>query len=151
MIISFDLDDTLIPGMKQFPVERKALWHRLFSREKIRQGTVRLMKQLRQDNHRLYVYTTSYRSPAYVKRLFLSYGIRIDKVINKNTHDKILGKRAGSISKYPPAFNIDVHIDDSPGVAMEGEEHGFRTIIIAEEDGEWTETILHQLAINKRL
>nr|WP_295875515.1 hypothetical protein [uncultured Chitinophaga sp.] len=137
--------------MKQFPVERKTIWHRLFSREKIRQGTVRLMKQLRRDNHRLYVYTTSYRSPAYVRRLFLSYGIGLDKIINKNIHDKTLGKTAGSISKYPPAFDIDVHIDDSPGVAMEGERHGFRTIIIAEGDVEWTETVVHQLAINKRL
>lgn len=145
MVISFDLDDTLIPGMKQFPVEQTSLWQRLFSREKIREGTVRLMKQLRQHNHRLYVYTTSYRSPAYVRRMFLSYGISLDKIINKNIHDKTMGKTGGSISKYPPAFNIDVHIDDSPGVAIEGERYGFRTIIIAEGDKDWTETILKTL------
>ncbi|MGN7819165.1 hypothetical protein ACTJJB_03490 [Chitinophaga sp. 22536] len=131
--------------MKQFPVERKSIWQRLISRECIRAGTVRLMKQLRQDNHRLYVYTTSYRSPAYINRLFLSYGIRLDKIINKSIHDKTLGKTAGSISKYPPAFNIDVHIDDSPGVAMEGERHHFNTIIVAERDSEWTEMILRAL------
>lgn len=145
MIISFDLDDTLIPGMKQFPVERKSILSRLISRESIREGTVRLMKQLRQDNHQLYVYTTSYRSPAYIRRLFWSYGIRLDKVINKSIHDKTLGKTAGSISKYPPAFNIDVHIDDSPGVAIEGERHHFNTIIVAEQDSDWTAILLQQL------
>ncbi|WP_223151631.1 hypothetical protein [Chitinophaga varians] len=132
--------------MKQFPVEQKSIWQRIVSRECIREGTVRLMKRLRQDHHRLYVYTTSYRSPAYVRRLFLSYGVRLDKVINKSLHDKMLGKTAGSISKYPPAFNIDVHIDDSPGVAIEGTRHQFNTIIVAERDNDWTATVLKQIA-----
>jgi FMN phosphatase YigB (HAD superfamily) len=146
MIISFDLDDTLIPGMKQFPTEARGLWQKLFSREKIRAGTVQLMKTLKAREHRIFVYTTSYRSPAYIRRLFFSYGIYPEMIINKTIHDKTLGERAGSISKYPPAFNIDVHVDDSPGVGMEGERHHFKTIIIAEMDTDWVNNILAQLA-----
>ncbi|MBO9730855.1 MAG: hypothetical protein J7623_19605 [Chitinophaga sp.] len=145
MNISFDLDDTLIPGVKRFPVERRTIWQKLVSRESLRSGTVALMKRLIQDNHRVHIYTTSYRSPFYIRMLFLSYGIYVNKIINKSVHDKTLEKRAGSISKYPPAFGIDWHIDDSPGVAIEGTRHQFRTIIIPENDMEWTTTILTQL------
>lgn len=146
MIISFDLDDTLIPGMKQFPTERRGIWQKLFSREKIRAGTIELIKALKAKNHRIFIYTTSYRSPAYIRRLFFSYGIFPEKIINKSVHDKTLGKRGAAISKYPPAFNIDVHIDDSPGVAMEGDRHQFNTIIVAEEDLHWGNNILQQIA-----
>jgi hypothetical protein len=45
-----------------------------------------------------------------------------------------------------PAFNIDVHVDDSPGVCMEGERHQFKTIIIAETDTDWVNNILAQIA-----
>jgi len=40
MTISFDLDDTLIPGMKRFPTESQRFWHRLVSREKLGAGTL---------------------------------------------------------------------------------------------------------------
>lgn len=145
MIISFDLDDTLIPGMKQFPTEHRGIWQRLFSREKIRAGTIELMKTLKAKDHRIFVYTTSYRSPAYIRRLFFSYGIFPEKIINKPLHDKTLGKRGALISKYPPAFNIDVHIDDSPGVAMEGDRYQFNTIIVAEDNLQWGDNILQQI------
>lgn len=146
MIISFDLDDTLIPGMKQFPTEQRGIWQKLFSREKIRAGTIDLMKALKAGEHRIFVYTTSYRSPAYIRRLFFSYGIYPEKIINKTLHDKTLREKATLISKYPPAFNIDVHIDDSPGVAIEGDRHHFNTIIIAENDLHWGNHILQQIA-----
>lgn len=145
-IISFDLDDLLIPGIKRFPVERDLLWHRLFSREKIRQGTIPLMRALRARGCRIYIYTTSYRSPAYIRRLFFPYGIFPEKIVNKTLHDKILGERAHRISKYPPAFNIDIHVDDAPGVGIEGERYHFPTIIIGEDDHHWGDTILQRVA-----
>ncbi|NLU95920.1 hypothetical protein [Chitinophaga sp. Ak27] len=145
-IISFDLDDLLIPGIKRFPVERNYLWHRLFSREKIRQGTISLIQALRARGCRIYIYTTSYRSPAYIRRLFFPYGIFPKKIINKTLHDKILGERAHRISKYPPAFNIDIHVDDAPGVGIEGECYHFPTIIIGEDDLHWVDTVLQRLS-----
>ncbi|MEV4884649.1 hypothetical protein MRBLMN1_003175 [Chitinophaga ginsengisegetis] len=146
MIISFDLDDTLIPGIKTFPTEPQTLWHKLFSREKLRSGTIRLMKALQGKGHSVYIYTTSYRSPLYIRRLFFSYGIRLNKIINKRIHDETLRERAGIISKYPPAFSIDIHIDDSPGVAMEGGRYHFKTIIIEENNTGWTDFILAHLS-----
>ena len=42
-------------------------------------------------------------------------------------------------------FHIDIHIDDSQGVKMEGEKYGFKTIIISETDENWTQTILKSI------
>lgn len=145
MTISFDLDDTLIPGMKRFPTEPRRFWHKLVSREQLRAGTLSLMKTLKEQGHKVYVYTTSLRSPAYIRRLFLSYGIRLDRVINKSIHDKVLLNQAGWVSKLPSAFNIDLHIDDSPGVEQEGIQFNFRTIIVEEHDEEWVDNILRRL------
>lgn len=44
MIISFDLDDTLIPGVKKFETEKRSVFQKLFGIEKIRLGTIELMK-----------------------------------------------------------------------------------------------------------
>lgn len=142
MIISFDLDDTLIPGMKQFPLEPQRIWQRCLAKERLRAGTVRLFQTLRNRGHEVYVYTTSYRSVNRIKWLFWLYGIRLDKVINKPIHDRVLGQRAGRISKYPPAFNIDVHIDDSPGVEREGKLYSYRVFIVSEKENDWVEKLL---------
>lgn len=40
MTISFDLDDTLIPGRKRFKTERQSLFQKLVGYEKIRLGTI---------------------------------------------------------------------------------------------------------------
>ncbi|WP_211323866.1 hypothetical protein [Chitinophaga dinghuensis] len=109
------------------------------------------MKVLRQNDYNVCVYTTSYRSPFYVRKLFFSYGITIDRVINKRIHDKVLGARGGQISKYPPAFDIDIHVDDAPGVGIEGERHHFNTIIIAENDPDWEATILNRLGLSENV
>lgn len=145
MTISFDLDDTLIPGMKQFPTEPQRFWHRLFSREKLRAGTPALMKALKGQDCKIYIYTTSLRSPAYIRRLFLSYGISLDKVINKTVHDKALKGQAGTPSKLPSIFDIDLHIDDSPGVEEEGIRFNFRTLIVEEHDGDWVNSVLRTI------
>ena len=45
-------------------------------------------------------------------------------------------------TKYPKHFNIDLHIDDSIGVKMEGEMFGFQVLQIDTLIDEWVETIL---------
>jgi hypothetical protein len=45
-------------------------------------------------------------------------------------------------SKYPPAFGIDLHVDDSEGVAEEGRRHHFGVVVVSPQDPEWTATVL---------
>jgi hypothetical protein len=145
MIVSFDLDDTLIPGTKTFDTEKQTVVHRLLGFERIRLGTIELFRALGQKGHSIYIYTTSFRSVTKIKLIFYSYGIPVDMVINQQLHDSVLKKTRTRTSKYPPAFDIDVHIDDSPGLRIEGERFNFKTIIVSEKDKNWAQTILDNL------
>lgn len=73
--------------------------------------------------------------------MFYLYGIRLDKVINQQVHNQFV-RIPSKPSKYPPAFNIDLHIDDSKGVEMEGNHFNFRTVIISEDNLNWTNDVL---------
>lgn len=77
--------------------------------------------------------------------MFYSYGISVDFIINQQKHQKKHRKKDVYCSKFPPIFNIDIHVDDSIGVEREGEKYGFKTIIISETDDNWTETILKEI------
>lgn len=78
---------------------------------------------------------------------FFLHGVKIDKVINQKTHDKILKEKAKNHSKYPPIFNIDIHVDDSKDMEIEGEQHNFKTIIVTETDLTWTDHVLTRIAL----
>ena len=142
MTISFDLDDTLIPGTNIFETEKQNLIQKLTGIERIRGGTIEFFKELRSRGHRIYIYTTSFRPELKTKLTFLFYGIPVDRVINQQCHDKELKENRSRFSKFPPAFGIDIHVDDSPGLKIEGDKFSFRTIIIDENDLNWTYKIL---------
>ena len=142
MTISFDLDDTLIPGRKTFETETRNVMQRLMGIGKIRKGSIELFKNLRSDGHSIYIYTTSLRSTVSVKITFLCYGIPVDKVINQQCHDEQLKGHKRICSKFPPAFGIDIHVDDSPGVEIEGNKFKFKTVIVGESDLNWTEKVI---------
>lgn len=145
MKISFDLDDTIIPGSKVFETERQTLFQKLLGVERIRKGTVALFKTLRKQGHSVGIYTTSHRSYSRVKLLFLLNGFSIDFVINQKRHSLKLSGSGIHCSKYPKAFDIDLHIDDSRGVEMEGQRYGFKTLIIGEDQLEWVSCVLNKL------
>jgi hypothetical protein len=145
MIISFDLDDTLIPGTKRFATEKRSIFQRLLGIEEIRVGTIELIKACQRKGHKVYVYTTSLRSVRRIKWVFYTYGIRLEKVINLGVHDRMLSNEQSKPSKYPPAFGIDLHVDDAEGVALEGQRFNFRTVIILPDNIHWTDDILNML------
>lgn len=144
MKISFDLDDTIISATK-FSLEKKSVWSKIINAERIRLGTIVLFKKLRAKNHKIYIYTTSYRTKIKIKFMFLSYGIPVDFVINQQLHDKRVRKKGKNISKFPPEFDIDIHIDDSIGVEMEGKNFGFKTIVVSVDDINWVNSILQKI------
>ena len=49
-------------------------------------------------------------------------------------------------SKYPPAFGIDVLVDDSQGAVLEGKRYGFQVIQVSPQDEQWVENVLAGLA-----
>src|SRR5690242_1122573 len=118
MRISFDVDDTLVCG-PSIPTEQFVpRWKRLWYPEPLRHGTRDLMRSLLEQKHKLWIYTTSFRRACYLCGWFRSFGVPISGVVNQRRHEQVVGRRGPS--KYPPAFGIDLHVDDSDGVADEG-------------------------------
>jgi len=141
MKISFDLDDTLIPALKLFTTEPLNWLQRLLGVEPIRLGTIKFMEQLKSEGHGICIYTTSFRKEFSIRLTFWTYGVALREVINQSKHDRILGEKRNLYSKYPPAFDIDLHVDDSPGVAIEGRRFNFNTVIVEDDSINWMLTV----------
>ena len=135
MRIAFDLDGTLIPAAgSPMLVERLSSIARCVSREQIRAGTPRLLRQLRGRGHEVWLYTTSFRNPTRMRVWFATFGVRLDGVVNQTRHNACVTVAS---SKYPPAFGIDLLVDDAEGVRLEGKRFGFRVLNVNENDAAW--------------
>ncbi|RTQ50144.1 hypothetical protein EJV47_10945 [Hymenobacter gummosus] len=147
MRLAFDLDNTLIRAGHPFALDAPRLgWlARLLGPEPLRQGTAELLRHCQRQGWQVWIYTTSYRSAGYIRRLFWLHGVRLDGVVNQRRHEREARVRC---SKHPPSFGIDVLVDDAPGVALEGEQYGFRTIIVDPRDEQWIETVQRALALS---
>jgi hypothetical protein len=143
--ISFDLDDTLICYQDGTPYEPRLGWPwRTFFHEPLRRGARQLMHTLALQGWELWVYTTSHRAPRDVKWWLWCHGIRVRRVINQDVHERHLfhDRRERHPSKNPRAFGIDLHVDDSEGVAEEGRKHGFEVVVVSPTDPDWAEKVL---------
>ena len=130
--ISFDVDDTLACHFSQGDAECSRLpaaVHRWLG-EPLRSGTRELARELRRRGCSIWVYTSSGRTPAYVRRWLLLYGVRIDGVVNSVLHKQAL----------------DLHVDDSEGVRLEGYDHGFRVVVVQPDDTQWAQRVLDAVA-----
>ena len=133
----FRLDNTLIRCGHDFPSETPQLriLARLLSNEQLRYGIKALTDHCRQRGWEIWAYTTSCRSVQRIRRLFWHHGIRLDAVVNQQRHNLEARVRC---TKYLPSFGIDLLVDDSEGVRIEGEQHGFRVLVVRPEDEQWT-------------
>jgi hypothetical protein len=88
--------------------------------EPLQLGSIRLIKELRQKGHEVWIYTSSQHGLVYIKMWLCLYGIRVDGIINPKVHfdNKNHLNFSCRPSKYPPAFGIDLHFDDSLGVVI---------------------------------
>lgn len=144
MRVSFDLDDTLFVDPKKFSAESSLQFpfNKLY-KERLRLGTISLLKALKEKGVEVWIYTTSFRSERYIRGLFRRYGISVDGIVNGFRHSSEVqsGKREPMPSKYPSKYKIDLHIDDDISVKQNGDTYGFRVMIIGEDDPDWTRKI----------
>lgn len=147
MRLAFDLDNTLIRCGHDFPLEQpqRRRWAMLLNHEPLRHGIQALVADCRRRGWEVWVYTTSYRSAWRIQRLFWLHGIRLDGVVNQQRHDREVSARC---TKHPPSFGIDVLVDDSEGVRIEGERHGFRVLVVAPEDEQWAAKVRAALDVD---
>ena len=154
MRISFDLDDTLFVAEENFKTERALRFpFRVIYKERLRLGTISLMKYIREQKMELWVYTTSYRSENYIRGLFRCYGIKLDAVVNGERHAKEVqaGHTEGMPSKYPSKYRIDLHIDDDKSVSENGKIYGFHVFIVGKQDDAWADKIIKEIERIRRL
>lgn len=145
MNISFDLDSTLIPCGDEFKTEKRNVLTKLLGIEKIRLGTYTIIKELQNKEHKVHIYTTSFRSKIRIRLTLLYYGIKISRIVNQTENYKILLKKNIKSSKYPSAFGFDLHIDDSKGVEIESKSYKFDVIIIDPSDDNWIDKIRNEV------
>lgn len=145
MRISFDLDDTLICRSNQ-PCESPNWrpWNRLIRIEPLRLGSRLLFNRLRERGCEIWIYTSSGRSQRSILRWLRRFGLQVDDVVNEavdgSEPDPVSPFRRPS--KNPRAFGIDLHVDDSEGVRLEGERFGFRVLLVSPVDDDWVSRIL---------
>jgi len=143
MKISFDLDDTLLMYGDTVATEPRLhlLW-RLFVRdEPLRLGARRLVDELRQRGHEIWIYTSSGRRAGWIRWWLRLHCIRVDGVVDGATHAKCFGE--GSLpTKRPHVFGISLHVDNSRGVAIEGERYGFDVCLVEPSLIEWVDYVL---------
>src|SRR5581483_12415376 len=140
MRISFDVDDTLVCDAT-VPAELFVPWWKRWRYpERLRHGTRALLHELAAGRHELWIYTTSYRPARYLRGWFRSFGVRIYDVVNQDRHERVVGRQGPS--KYPPAFGIDLYVDDSEGVAEEGRRHRFPVVVVSPADPDWGARVL---------
>jgi hypothetical protein len=148
--VSFDVDDTLVCHGTGTCCETSYIpaFIRRWLGEPLRLGTVALVRELRRRECSVWIYTTSGRSSFYIRRWLLLHGIRVDGVVNSERHRQGLAVYGYTRlpSKFPPAFGIDLHVDDSEGVRMEGDAHGFRVVVVRPDDQHWTRRVLDAVA-----
>lgn len=146
MIISFDIDDTLIPCSWEFDLEKPTLITKLLGAEPLRKGTITLFSELENQGFEIWIYTTSFRTKWSLSKTFWAYGLKPRRIINETINQKLLRKHQCKTSKNPKLFGIDTHVDDSKGVWLEGQQVGFKVIHVKPDDQQWVETIFKELS-----
>ena len=148
MKVSFDLDDTLFVSPDNFKTEAelKFPFNKIY-KERLRYGTIDLMNWIKEQGIELWVYTTSFRSERYIRKLFRCYGIKLDDVVNGERHAREVqaDKKEAMPSKYPGKYRIDLHIDDDISVKENGRAYGFKVFIIGAQDEQWTNKIKNEI------
>ena len=147
MRISFDLDEVLFVDPNTFEIEDPPRFplDRIY-RERLRKGTVRLIRTLQEEEFEAWVYTSSFRSEKYIRSLFRCYGIRFDGIINAQRHLREVQKGHGHLlpQKVPGYYHIDLHVDDEDVIHQYGKQYGFKTCKVCEPDPDWVEKVLDQ-------
>lgn len=147
MRVSFDLDEVLFVNPKVYEIEEPPRGIAgLFFKERLRKGTVELIRELQKRGFEAWVYTSSFRSEGYIKKLFAKYGVTFDGIVNGERHNREVqrGRAQKLPQKMPPYYRISLHIDDEESIIRSGVAFGFRTFRVYEPDDQWVQKVLDE-------
>lgn len=154
MRVSFDLDDVLFVAPEKYATEPALSFpfKRLFS-ERLRKGTPKLIHALQERGFEVWIYTSSYRTQAYLRALFRAYGVRFDGIVNAQRHLKEVQRDRKEClpQKLPNFYRISLHIDDENVVRENAARYGYRVFRVYEPDEHWVEKVLDEAERVKKL
>ncbi len=147
MVISFDLDGTLLCGAVSDLVdpELAPLVSPSGVREdRLRRGAASLLRGLAAEGHIIWIYTESFRGRTPMLEWFAGLEIPIAGMVNRALHESAWqeqGIPAVCPRKCPPWFGIDVHVDNDPEVAREGVELGYHVILTDPDEVDFEQSV----------
>ncbi len=154
MRVSFDLDEVLFVSPKTHKTEPELPFplNRIFH-ERLRLGTPDVIRTLQELGYEVWVYTSSFRSEKYIRRLFRLYGVHFDGIVNGNRHMKEVQQNSKNVlpQKMPQRYKISLHIDDEEVICSLGPQYGFRAYLLDAQDDEWKEKIVARAEQVKKL
>ncbi|MBR5009252.1 MAG: HAD family hydrolase [Clostridia bacterium] len=154
MRVSFDLDEVLFVDPATHKTEKPPVFpfDRLF-RERLRLGTPEAVNRLQALGYEVWVYTSSFRSERYIRRLFRLYGVCFDGIVNGMRHLKEVQKDNKTVlpQKMPSRYRISLHIDDETVICSLGPQYGFKSYRLDAQDDDWVEKIIERAEKIKRI
>ena len=147
MRVSFDLDEVLFVSPQTHKTEPPLPFplNRIF-RERLRLGTPELIRSLQELGYEVWIYTSSFRTEKYIRRLFRCYGVRLDGIVNGERHQREVqrGNSSPLPQKLPNRYRISLHVDDESVVCSWGREYGYEAYQLNAQDDDWKEKILQR-------
>ncbi|MBR5343257.1 MAG: HAD family hydrolase [Oscillospiraceae bacterium] len=147
MRVSFDLDEVLFVSPETHKTEPALPFPLgLIFRERLRLGTPALIRELQELGYEVWIYTSSFRTEKYIRRLFRCYGVRLDGIVNGDRHLREVQRsnRTPLPQKMPNRYRISLHVDDESVVCSWGREYGFSTYQLNAQDDDWKEKIVQK-------
>ena len=145
MRVSFDLDEVLFVSPDTHKTEPPLRYplNRIY-RERLRLGTPELIRELQNLGYEVWVYTSSFRSEGYIRKLFRHYGVKFDGIINGTRHLKEVQRDNKIIlpQKMPNRYRISLHIDDESVICSLGRQYGFEAYQLDAQDDDWKDKII---------
>ena len=150
MRVSFDLDEVLFVSPKTHKTEPPLPFPlRNLFKERLRLGTPSLIRTLQALGYEVWIYTSSFRSENYIRRLFRCYGVRLDGIVNGNRHLREVQRDSKTVlpQKLPSRYRISLHIDDEAVICTAAGQYGFRAYQLdTRDDDKWKEKIIEKAA-----
>ena len=147
MRVSFDLDEVLFvsPDTHKTEPPLKYPLNRIF-KERLRLGTPDLIHSLQDMGYEVWIYTSSFRSEKYIRRLFRLYGVKLDGIINGERHLREVqqGHSEPLPQKLPNRYRISLHIDDEAIVCSWGRQYGYDVYQLDAQDDDWGKKIIEK-------
>ena len=147
MRVSFDLDEVLFVSPETYKTEPALPFPlRNLFRERLRLGTPELIRELQKQGYEVWVYTSSFRSESYIRRLFRCYGVHFDGIVNGDRHLREVQRNNSTVlpQKLPNRYRISLHVDDEEVICTAAGQYGFRAYQLNAQDDNWKEKILEQ-------